>query len=93
MSYEIVWDDKVREFLRKIHPPDAKRIINKVKNIVNDPHHYLETLVEIKSYKLRVGDYRVLIDINDNQKELLVVLIGHRKDIYQSVQRMGFFRK
>ncbi len=90
MSYEIVWDEKAQVFLRKIHPPDAKRIVKKVNSIVNNPHHYLEMLVEIKSYKLRVGDYRVLIDVNENKKELSVVLIGHRRDIYQYVQRSGF---
>ncbi len=29
MSYEVLWDDKARDFLRKIHPEDAKRIIKK----------------------------------------------------------------
>ncbi len=90
MSYEIDWDEKAREFLRKLHPPDAKRIIKKINSIVNEPHHYLETLVEIKSYKLRIGDYRVLIDVDENKKRLSVVLIGHRREIYQYIQRTGF---
>jgi len=38
-------------------------------SIVGDPHHYLETLVEIKSYKLRVGDYRILVDIDGGQED------------------------
>lgn len=90
MGYGIVWDDKARDFLRKIHKDDAKRIIKKVNSIVDDPRHYLETLVEIKSYKLRVGDFRALIDLDESKKNLSVVLIGHRKDIYKYVQRSGF---
>ena len=93
MSYEILWDDKARDFLRKIHQEDAKRIIKKVNSIVDEPRHYVETLVQIKSYKLRIGDYRVLIDLDDNKKTLSVVLIGHRRDIYQYVQRGGFRQK
>lgn len=93
MDYEIVWDDKARDFLRKIHKEDAKRIVKKVNSIVVDPKHYLETLVEIKSYKLRVGDYRALIDLDENKKTLSVVLIGHRREIYKYVQRSGFGRK
>lgn len=93
MNYEVVWDDKARDFLRKIHKDDAKRIIKKVNSITDDPKHYLETLVEIKSYKLRIGDYRALIDVNENKKTLSVVLISHRKDIYKYVQRSGFGRK
>ena len=90
MIYEIIWDDKARDFLRKIHKVEAQRIIKKVNSIVSDPRHYLETLVEIKSYKLRIGDYRALIDMDENKKTLSVVLIGHRKDIYKYVQRSGF---
>ena len=92
-GYEVIWDDRARDFLRKIHKDDARRIIKKVNSIVDDPRHYLGVLVEIKSYKLRVGDYRALIDLDENKKTLSVMLIGHRKDIYKYVQRSGFGRK
>ncbi len=93
MSYVVLWDDRARDFLRKIHKDDAKRIIKKANSIVDDPKHYLETLVEIKAYKLRIGDFRALVDINENKKTLSVILVGHRKDIYKYVQRSGFSRK
>jgi len=93
MSYEIIWDDKARDFLRKIHKDDAKRIIKKVNSIVEDPRHYLESLVDIKSYKLRIGDFRALIDLNESKKRVSVLLIGNRKDIYKYVRRIGFRRK
>ena len=93
MSYEIIWDDKAKDFLRKIHKDDARRIVKKVNSIGDEPQHYLELLVGIKSYKLRIGDFRALIDIDENKKTLSVVLIGHRKDIYQYVQRSDFKQK
>ncbi|MBS3123125.1 type II toxin-antitoxin system RelE/ParE family toxin [Candidatus Woesearchaeota archaeon] len=90
MSYQIIWDDKCRDILRKIHPDDAKRIVKKVNSTVDDPNHYLESLVEIKSYKLRVGDYRLLVDLDEDKKVIYVILIGHRRDIYKYVQRSDF---
>ena len=93
MTYEIHWDEKARDFLRKLHPEDAKRIIKKVNSIVDDPRHYLETLTDISSYKLKIGDYRVLIDLHETAKIISVVLIGHRKDIYKIIQRSGFRKK
>ena len=93
MTYEVIWDDNARDFLRKIHKDDAQRIVKKVNSIVDDPGHYLETLVKIKSYKLRIGDFRALIDLDENKRTLSVVLIGHRKDIYKFVQRSGFRKK
>ena len=90
MKYQILWDDKARDFLRKIPQNEAQRIIKKVNVLVTDPKHYLEKLVKIKSYKLRVGDYRILVDLHEKDKILSVVLIGHRRDIYKYIQRSGF---
>jgi mRNA interferase RelE/StbE len=36
-------------------------------------------------YKLRVGDYRVIAEINKNEIKILVLLIGHRKNIYGKI--------
>ena len=93
MNYQIVWDPKARDFLRKLNKPEAQRIIKKVNSIVDCPRHYLETLVDIAAYKLRAGDYRILIDLDETNKVISVILIGHRKDVYQEIQRTGFRQK
>jgi mRNA interferase RelE/StbE len=87
MNYKIIWDKKAIEFLRKISKEDNKKIIKKVNSIVDNPKHYLETLVNIKSCKLRIGNFRALIDLNENKKTIYVILIGHRKNIYKYIQR------
>jgi len=61
---------------------DARRIVKKVNSIVDFPEHYLEELVELKAYKLRVGDYRLIIDLDKNNKTISIVFIGHRKNVY-----------
>lgn len=76
-----------------MNKPDAQRIIKKVNSIVDDPKHYLEILVDVVCYKLRIGDFRALIDLDENKKTITVVLLGHRKDIYQYVQREHFKTK
>ena len=93
MTYQITWDEKTRDFLRKLNKPDAQRIVKKVNSIVEDPQHYLESLVGLECYKLRIGDYRVLVDVNESTKNISVLLIGHRREIYQYVQKVGFARK
>ncbi len=47
-----------------------------------EPFRFLKHLEEIQGYKLRVGDYRLIIDVNDNTKTFNVLKIGHRKNIY-----------
>ncbi len=82
MPYEIRWDQKAREFLKTLDPQTAQQIIRKANSIVDFPEHYLEYLVEIDAYKLRSGDYRMIIDLDKQNEIILVRLIGHRKNVY-----------
>ncbi len=88
MSFKIIWDQRTKDFLKKLDKTDAQRIIKKVNTITSDPIHYFDLLVDIKIYKLRVGDYRVLVDIDQANKNLIVIIIGHRKDIYKNLQNV-----
>lgn len=49
----------------------------------DDPLHYAEPLVrsEIGHYRFRIGDYRVIVDLEDDG--FIILLIGHRRDIYR----------
>jgi mRNA interferase RelE/StbE len=85
MNFEIRWDEKAVEFLRKLDPPIARRIAQKVDRLKSDPEHYLEPFKEIGGYKLRVGDYRVMIDVDWNAEIIFVLLVGHRKKIYKRI--------
>lgn len=95
MSYHIDWDKKAREFLGKIGKQDAQRIINKVNQIsqVDNPRRFLGTLISISVYKLRVGDYRILLDINESEKRINVLVVGLRKNIYKYLKKSKLFEK
>ncbi|GBE20266.1 MAG TPA: type II toxin-antitoxin system RelE/ParE family toxin [Candidatus Pacearchaeota archaeon] len=86
MTYEIIWDEQARNFLRKLEKKESLRIIKKINSIVENPMHFLETLVDINSYKLRVGNYRALIDIDKKNKSFSILFIGHRKNIYKHLR-------
>ena len=86
MTYEIRWDKKAREFLQKQDKALAQRIVNKVGEVANDPSFYLEPLTKIKAYKLRVGDYRIIIYADWGHKTLFILLIDHRKRIYKTIK-------
>ena len=50
-----------------------------------NPRHFFERLSSRGDYKLRIGDYRVIADIDDNKKRIEITLIGHRKNVYQDI--------
>jgi mRNA interferase RelE/StbE len=83
--YKIIFDPKALEFLEKAEMTVAKRIWNKIMSTKTNPHHFFERLTGRKDYKLRIGDYRVIADINDNKKRIEITLIGHRKNIYKNL--------
>ena len=83
MAYEIIWSPKSKEDLKEIVPELAKRIIIKVEELKLAPHHFIERLTEVNCWKLRVGDYRILLDINEQKKEIHVLKVGHRKNVYK----------
>ncbi|MBI4141392.1 type II toxin-antitoxin system RelE/ParE family toxin [Candidatus Woesearchaeota archaeon] len=73
--------------LKKLDKPTTKIIINKLWTIKENPHHYIERLQGLTFWKLRIGDYRAIIRTNTNEHKLIIVKIGHRKNIYKQMYR------
>ena len=69
-------------FLQKLEKQVAERILNKLDKIALDPFHYLEHY-EGNSYKLRIGDYRIIIDINQRDKILTIQVFDNRGRVYK----------
>ena len=61
----------------------AKRIIQKIESTRNDPHRFFVRLVGRTEFKLRVGDYRVIANIEESRRFIIVRSLVHRKNIYK----------
>ena len=85
MSYSIVFAPKSRKDLKKLSADVRNRILKKLQEISFSPHLFVETLEEKEGWKLRVGDYRIILDLFDKEKVILVNRAGHRKDIYEKI--------
>ena len=83
MAYKIIWSPKSKEGLRDLAKDIQWRIIKKVEELKLAPYHFIERLTGTSSWKLRVGDYRVLIDLDEKKKEIHILKVGHRKNIYK----------
>ncbi|MHB1493715.1 MAG: type II toxin-antitoxin system RelE family toxin [Thermoplasmataceae archaeon] len=69
--------------LRGMDTPVAKRIVQKIESTKSEPHRFFVRLVGRTEYKLRIGDYRVIADIEENRKVIIIRSLGHRKNIYK----------
>lgn len=83
MTYEIIFSDRAFKQLEKMEKNIQVRIIAALERIRIRPENFAIKLVGDSGYKLRVGDYRVIIDIDNKKLQILVLKIGHRKNIYR----------
>ncbi len=81
--HDLIFEKRALHILNRLDKIIKKRIWNKLQECKTDPLRYLEPLVEIKGHKLRVGDYRVIIDVQNEIRILHVLKIGHRKNVYE----------
>ena len=74
--------DKAIKDLSKIDRQDALKIFSKIENLKDFPQvaNFKKLNNFIPPYRLRVGDYRVLFDIEDNK--ITIHRVRHRKDVY-----------
>lgn len=85
MKFEIIWPDYVLRQMNKLDRSIVKRIYIAVGKLENDPSRWVTRLVNSPYYKMTVGDYRVIVDIQGKQLRVLVVRVGHRKNIYKDL--------
>ena len=81
--YKITFDKKALEFLNKLEYKIKERIFEKIISTKEKPFRYFQKLTYRDEYKLRVGSYRVIADIDKNSKLIKIRLIMHRKNIYK----------
>ena len=83
MTYQIFFTDKASKQLKKLEKVNQERIIKSLERIRIRPEAHITKLIGDPAYKLRVGDYRVILEIEKEKLIILVLMIGHRKNIYK----------
>ncbi len=84
LLYEIIFSLKAKKQFLKLEKTLQERIISALERIRIRPESFITKLVGDPGYKLRVGDYRIIMDIDKNNLIILVIKVGHRKNIYNS---------
>jgi mRNA interferase RelE/StbE len=82
--FDVVFSKNALEQLNKFPQEIKERIWNKIQQCKENPFHFIEHLEEINGFKLRVGDYRVILDVNNSTNVITVLKIGHRHNVYEN---------
>ncbi|MGJ3243681.1 MAG: type II toxin-antitoxin system RelE family toxin [Opitutales bacterium] len=83
-SYKVEFSKSARMDFKGLPKNDALRILEKIKSLESDPRPLgSKKLKGEESYRIRIGMYRVIYDIRDSLLVVLVLRVGHRKEIYR----------
>ena len=84
MTYRLVIDPRAEKELDALDRPIRDRVAKALIRLAKNPHR-TSNVKALKGggYRLRVGDYRVLYELRDDVLVILVVKVGHRREVYR----------
>ena len=84
MAYEILIDRPAQKGIQKLDATIRRRIGQVIVDLANDPRPASsKPLVNRPAWRVRVGDYRVIYEIDDAARQVTVVYVGHRREVYR----------
>ena len=88
MTYSILLHQRVAKQLEKMDAGFRNRIKSALKELVESPESKGEHLRPSDYWKMRIGDYRAIYQIERSKKLVVVVFVGHRRKVYDDFERM-----
>jgi mRNA interferase RelE/StbE len=90
LSYQIDFTSSASKELAKlrksIQPKHFKRIKDTIETLAGDPHPPGVESVETTDYlRVRTGDYRIVYQVEEEALTVLIIRIGHRKEVYRRI--------
>ena len=83
MMYKLVYSDVALNQLKKLDKNLRKRIVSALERTRIRPYAHVKRLIGVPCFSLRVGDYRIILNIKENALRIFVIEVGHRKKIYK----------
>lgn len=87
MAYMILLHPKAKKALEKLDSETRRRVREKVMELEKSPRKG-EPLRYSPFWRLKVGDYRVIYEINEERQQVIILFIGHRKKVYDDFSKL-----
>ena len=89
--FQIEITETAKKFLNKLSKNDAENILKKIYSIRENPFRYLKRLQGEKLWRLRIADYRAVMDVIVSMNKIVIIRIGHRKNVYDQFSNTSIF--
>jgi mRNA interferase RelE/StbE len=87
MTWEVVFSDASKKFLKKLRDASLlDRLLAAADKLATNPRPpgCCKLAGTSDRYRIRVGDYRIIYRVDDGKVVVLVLLIGHRREVYDA---------
>ena len=88
MSYKVLLHPKAAKELQKTEKPIRTRILKSAKQLCENPDKVGKALKQSDFWSLRVGDYRIIYEIDKNKNQVVILFVGHRRKVYYDLSKM-----
>lgn len=84
MSYRVELTTTAAKQVKKLPKPARDRVVDAIEDLADDPrpHGAKKLTGEKTAWRIRVGDYRIIYDVQDKTLVVTVVRAAHRRDVY-----------
>ncbi len=84
MKFQVVLPKSVLKELNRLPDEIANRIVLRLSGLETNPRPTdVKKLKGREAWRIRVGDYRVIYEIHDRDLQIIVITVGHRREIYR----------
>jgi mRNA interferase RelE/StbE len=87
LSFKVLLHPKAARSLKKLQASIRKRIVESIKELERLPEKG-DPLKPSQFWRLRVGDYRVIYEFDRHTGQVIVLYVGHRKNVYDEFSRL-----
>ena len=89
MTWTLVYATSAARAIGRLDPAVRRRLLAALRRLRGDPERGQRLLLALRGLRfLRTGDYRIVYRVIESRVEILVVAVGHRRDVYARVQKM-----
>jgi mRNA interferase RelE/StbE len=84
MRYQVILPKSVQKELDHLPEDVVNRILARLTSLETNPRPAdVKKLKGRNAWRIRVGDYRVIYEIHDRKLEIIVITVGHRREVYR----------
>jgi mRNA interferase RelE/StbE len=82
-KYSLIVTNRFRRSFKNVEKSVQERVFDILSELMEKPHAGTKLSGELSGlWRIRVGDYRIIYSINEKDKQVILIDVGHRKKIY-----------